>query len=55
MDPQAAVRLGISTDDRVRVRTRQASMKLKALVEPTIRPDTLSFRSTTATARRSIS
>jgi assimilatory nitrate reductase catalytic subunit len=39
--PLAAARLGISTDDRVRVRTRRASMELKALVVPTIRPDTL--------------
>jgi assimilatory nitrate reductase catalytic subunit len=39
--PQAASRLGIQTDDRVRVRTLRASMELKALVVPTIRPDTL--------------
>ncbi|HEY1297752.1 MAG TPA: molybdopterin oxidoreductase family protein [Chloroflexota bacterium] len=39
--PQAASRLGIQTDDRVRVRTPRASMELKALVVPTIRPDTL--------------
>jgi assimilatory nitrate reductase catalytic subunit len=39
--PQAAARLGIHTDDQVRVRTPRASMELKALVVPTIRPDTL--------------
>jgi assimilatory nitrate reductase catalytic subunit len=39
--PQAAARLGINNDDRVRVRTPRASMELKALVVPTIRPDTL--------------
>jgi assimilatory nitrate reductase catalytic subunit len=39
--PQAAARLGINNEDRVRVRTPRASMELKALVVPTIRPDTL--------------
>ena len=39
--PQAAARLGINNDDRVRVRTPRSSMELKALVVPTIRPDTL--------------
>jgi assimilatory nitrate reductase catalytic subunit len=39
--PQAALPLGIQTDDRVRVRTPRGSMELKALVVPTIRPDTL--------------
>jgi assimilatory nitrate reductase catalytic subunit len=39
--PQAAARLGINTDDQVRVRTPRAAMELKALVVPTIRPDTL--------------
>jgi assimilatory nitrate reductase catalytic subunit len=39
--PQAAARLGIKNDDMVRVRTPRASMELKALVVPTIRPDTL--------------
>jgi assimilatory nitrate reductase catalytic subunit len=39
--PQAAGRLGISNDERVRVRTPRASMELKALVVPTIRPDVL--------------
>src|SRR5262249_53739968 len=39
--PQAAERLGIRHDDRVRVRTARGSMELKALVAPTIRPDTL--------------
>jgi assimilatory nitrate reductase catalytic subunit len=38
---QAAEKLGIHTDDRVRVRTPRGSMELKALVVPTIRPDTL--------------
>ncbi|HEX8969356.1 MAG TPA: molybdopterin oxidoreductase family protein, partial [Chloroflexota bacterium] len=33
--PQAANRLGINNDDRVRVRTPRASMELKALVVPT--------------------
>lgn len=39
--PQAAERLGIQNDDRVRVRTPRGAMELKALVVPTIRPDTL--------------
>ena len=39
--PQAAARLGIVNDEIVRVRTPRASMELKALVVPTIRPDTL--------------
>ena len=39
--PQAAARLGIVTDEIVRVRTPRNSMELKALVVPTIRPDTL--------------
>ncbi|MBO0882498.1 MAG: molybdopterin-dependent oxidoreductase, partial [Mycobacterium sp.] len=39
--PQAADRLGINNDETVRVRTPRASMELKALVVPTIRPDTL--------------
>jgi assimilatory nitrate reductase catalytic subunit len=39
--PQAAEPLGIKNDDRVRVRTLRGSMELKALVVPTIRPDTL--------------
>ncbi len=39
--PQAAARLGIENDDRVRVRTPRGAMELKALVAPTIRPDTL--------------
>jgi assimilatory nitrate reductase catalytic subunit len=39
--PQAAARLGIKNDDWVRVRTPRASMELKALVVPSIRPDTL--------------
>jgi assimilatory nitrate reductase catalytic subunit len=39
--PQAAERLGIHNEQRVRVRTPRAAMELKALVTPTIRPDTL--------------
>ncbi|HUZ78815.1 MAG TPA: molybdopterin oxidoreductase family protein [Chloroflexota bacterium] len=39
--PRAAERLGIQDGERVRVRTPRASMELKALVAPTIRPDTL--------------
>src|SRR5699024_10386141 len=39
--PDAANRIGIQSDDIVRVRTPRASMEVKALVVPTIRPDTL--------------
>ena len=39
--PLAADRLGIKNEDRVRVRTPRGAMELKALVVPTIRPDTL--------------
>lgn len=39
--PRAAERLGIQPNERVRVRTPRGSMELKALVVPTIRPDTL--------------
>ncbi len=39
--PQAAAKLGIENDEIVRVRTPRGSMELKALVVPTIRPDTL--------------
>ncbi|HEU0166545.1 MAG TPA: molybdopterin dinucleotide binding domain-containing protein, partial [Chloroflexota bacterium] len=39
--PQAAERLGIADGEIVRVRTPRAIMELKALVVPTIRPDTL--------------
>ncbi|MDQ6644059.1 MAG: molybdopterin oxidoreductase family protein, partial [Chloroflexota bacterium] len=39
--PQAATRLGIVNDEVVRVRTPRYAMELKALVVPTIRPDTL--------------
>jgi assimilatory nitrate reductase catalytic subunit len=39
--PQAAARLGIVNDEVVRVRSPRFSMELKALVVPTIRPDTL--------------
>jgi assimilatory nitrate reductase catalytic subunit len=39
--PAAAGRLGIESGERVRVRTRRAAMEVKALVTPTIRPDTL--------------
>jgi assimilatory nitrate reductase catalytic subunit len=39
--PQAAQRLGIEDGERVRVRTPRGAMEVKALVVPTIRPDTL--------------
>jgi assimilatory nitrate reductase catalytic subunit len=39
--PQAAARLGIANAEVVRVRTRRGAMDVKALVVPTIRPDTL--------------
>lgn len=39
--PQAAAKRGIAHEDRVRVRTPRGSMELKAVVAPTIRPDTL--------------
>ncbi|HYX50201.1 MAG TPA: molybdopterin dinucleotide binding domain-containing protein, partial [Ktedonobacteraceae bacterium] len=39
--PQAANRLGIINDEIVRIRTPRFSMEVKALVVPTIRPDTL--------------
>jgi assimilatory nitrate reductase catalytic subunit len=39
--PQAAQRLGIADGERGRVRTPRGAMELKALVTPTIRPDTL--------------
>lgn len=39
--PQAAARLGIIDQERVRVRTPRGVMELKALVVPTIRPDTI--------------
>lgn len=39
--PDAARRIGIADGEVVRVRTPRASMELKALVVPTIRPDTL--------------
>ncbi len=39
--PQAAQRLGIVNDEVVRLRTPRGSMQIKALVVPTIRPDTL--------------
>jgi assimilatory nitrate reductase catalytic subunit len=38
---QAAARLGIRNEEVVRVRTPRGSMELKALVVPTIRPDTI--------------
>jgi assimilatory nitrate reductase catalytic subunit len=41
LHPRAAARLGISDGERVRVRTPRGAMELKALVVPTIRPDTL--------------
>src|SRR5690606_23609903 len=39
--PDAAKRVGVTNDARVRVRTVRGSMELKAVVVPTIRPDTL--------------
>ncbi|HEX5166548.1 MAG TPA: molybdopterin oxidoreductase family protein [Thermomicrobiales bacterium] len=39
--PQAAAPLGISDGQVVRVRTARGSMEVKALVVPTIRPDTI--------------
>jgi assimilatory nitrate reductase catalytic subunit len=39
--PQAAARLGIAEGEVVRVRTLRGEMVLKAVVAPTIRPDTL--------------
>ena len=39
--PRAAERLGIESEEIVRVRTPRGSMELKALVTTTIRPDTL--------------
>ena len=39
--PTAAGRLGIASEDVVRVRTPRGAMELRALVTPTIRPDTL--------------
>jgi assimilatory nitrate reductase catalytic subunit len=41
LHPAAAERLGVANGERVRVRTRRSAMELKALVTPTIRPDTL--------------
>ena len=41
LHPRAAARLEISDGERVRVRTPRGAMELKALVVPTIRPDTL--------------
>jgi len=39
--PRAAERLGIQDGEVVRVRTKRAQMAVKALVVPTIRPDTI--------------
>ncbi|HEY7295796.1 MAG TPA: molybdopterin oxidoreductase family protein, partial [Dehalococcoidia bacterium] len=39
--PQAAGRIGVQSGEAVRVRTPRGAMELKALVVPTIRPDTL--------------
>jgi assimilatory nitrate reductase catalytic subunit len=39
--PQAAARIGIVDGEVVRVRTPRAAMEVKALVVPTIRPDTI--------------
>jgi assimilatory nitrate reductase catalytic subunit len=41
LHPSAAARLGIESEEVVRVRTPRGTMELKALVTPTIRPDTL--------------
>jgi assimilatory nitrate reductase catalytic subunit len=41
LHPRAAERLGIQHHERVRVRTPRGSIELKAVVAPTIRPDTL--------------
>jgi assimilatory nitrate reductase catalytic subunit len=41
LHPQAAQRLGIQDGDAVRVRTPRSQMTLRAVVAPTIRPDTL--------------
>jgi len=41
MHPSVAERLGIRDQERVRVRSPRGAMELKALVVPTIRPDTL--------------
>lgn len=40
LHPHAATQLGIMDGDQVRVRTPRGSVELKALVVPTIRPDT---------------
>lgn len=39
--PKTAEQFGIAHEDRVRVRTPRGSMELKAIVAPTIRPDTI--------------
>lgn len=39
--PQAAGRLGIRNDEIVRVRTPRGTMEVRAVIAPTIRPDTL--------------
>jgi assimilatory nitrate reductase catalytic subunit len=39
--PQAAARLDIENGEQVRVRTPRGSMEVRALLTPTIRPDTL--------------
>jgi assimilatory nitrate reductase catalytic subunit len=41
MHPVTAERYGLEDGERVRVRTPRGSMELKAVVRPTIRPDTL--------------
>jgi assimilatory nitrate reductase catalytic subunit len=41
LHPSAAERLGVSSEEVVRVRTPRGAMELRALVTPTIRPDTL--------------
>jgi len=39
--PNTAKQFGVAHEDRVRVRTPRGSMELKAVVAPTIRPDTI--------------
>jgi assimilatory nitrate reductase catalytic subunit len=41
MHPQAAARLGVADGEVVRVRTPRNSMEVRAVVVPTIRPDTI--------------
>ncbi len=41
MHPRAAAQVGVQSGERVRIRTPRGTLELKALVVPTIRPDTL--------------